>query len=135
MKRTPFKKKPYVWKPKPKKKPKGIFDHIKKENKVQEWSRILKELKERFVYAQILSCELRLEGCTLATNFGWTWGFAHSKKRDKISAIPEIREVEIRQVVYACGNCHDIIEDLKEEDSPNMYDVVCNTIEKRDKQP
>lgn len=142
MKRSPLKRTPFKRKPKSKKESKGLFDHLKQESKTEEWKRILNELKERFVKVGILSCELRLKGCTLASNFGWTWSFAHSLKRDKIASrkyFPEQREKEIREVVYACGNCHNIIEHLPktEEESPEeqMYRIVLATINKRKIQP
>lgn len=143
MKKSGFKRKntfpetpSYKWKirvrTKPKKEGKGLFDHLKTFSKVEEWHNIRIELKEKFLKAGIISCELSLEGCTKAYNFGWTWGFAHSLKRNKISKIPEIRYLEIREVVYSCGNCHNIIEKIGNKErfdgKLKMQDYVRNAI-------
>jgi hypothetical protein len=141
MKRGSFKRKPYKWKkretpretknlyPDLKKEKKNLFP--KKKSKTEEWNEIRKELKEKFALAGILSCELRYERCTLATNFGGTWSFAHSRKRRNISMEPEQRAKEMREVIYTCGNCHNIIETLPSDAVPNMYDIVIKTISER----
>ena len=142
MKRTPFKPKPYKWKVKPynwkrkpKKKGKELFAHLKKESKTEEWNRIRAEQKLLFLKAGIISCELKLEGCTRAYNFGWTWSFAHSLKRDKMSSELEIRYVQMREIVYACGRCHNIIEKIGNKErfdgKPKMKDYVRNAIANR----
>ncbi len=134
MKRTPLKRKSYPKKNYPWKRvsKKGLF--AQKESKQEEWARILKELKKRFVKAGIVSCELKLEGCTRAYMFGWSWCFAHSLKRDQISPVPELRFMQIREVVYACGNCHAIIEDWGNKHN-KMYDCVRGVIVARKVQP
>lgn len=154
MKRSPLKRKPVVLKRvklKSRTSPrtsKHLFDdHVseskglyqKKESKVDEWNRVKSELKEQFVKAGITSCELRWSRCTLARNFGFTWSFAHSLKRDKISADPEIRPVEIREVIYACGECHDQLEKIGNKErfdgKPKMMDIVRDVISRRVRQP
>jgi hypothetical protein len=138
MKKTPLTRKPFAWKPKHKKKGKGLFDHLKTESKDEEWNRIREELKVWFTENGILSCELKLEGCTKAENFGWTWSFAHSKKRGEIVAQkvdPIQREIEMKEVVYACGSCHNTVEKIgnkvRLDNKPTMRDFVVNAINKR----
>jgi len=126
-------RKPYVWKRKPKKTQKGLFDHLKQESKTEEWNRIREELKIWFIENGILSCELNLLGCTKASNFGWTWSFAHSRKRGDIvsrKTNPDLRDIQMREVVYACGNCHTCIEKLTNRNN-EMYNIVMETIRKR----
>lgn len=143
MKRTPLKRKS----DKPKES-KGLFDHIPKgdkdlfahlakESKDEEWDRVRNELKERFAKAGILSCELRYEVCIHSYNFGHKWSFAHSLKRDQIASAkynPELREIQIREVIYACQECHKIIEDLGNKHN-EMYDIVVAIIKQRKTQP
>ena len=143
MKRTPLKKKTVQ-----PKQSKGLFDHIPKESKNlfahldkeskdEEWERIREELKHRFANACILSCELRYEGCIHSYNFGHKWSFAHSLKRDQIAPLklnPELREIQMREVIYACQECHKIIEDLGNKHN-EMYNIVIGVINSRVKQP
>lgn len=146
MKRTPLKRKPYQLKRTPIKQKrstprqsKGLFDHLKKQTKTVEWTEIRAELKERFLRAGITSCELKLKNCTGAANFGFTWSFAHSLKRNQISSEPEQRAKEIRSVVYACGTCHYAIEQIGNKDrddgKPKMSDIVRSVISRRVTQP
>lgn len=137
-------KKPWIRKPWKKSLPKkkNTPSYQNKESKIEEWGRIRAELKERFVAVGILSCELKLEGCTRAANFGWSWSFAHSEKRDNIASRktnPELREIQIREVVYSCGNCHDFIERRgnkpREDALPLMRDYVLAAINSRKIQP
>lgn len=154
MKRTP-KRKNYRLKRSPIKrkrdKPrtsKGLFDNLKKEkkglftkkqSKINEWDEIREELKERFMRAGILTCELHLKNCTGAANFGWTWSFAHSLKRNQISKEPEQRAIDMREVVYACGACHYAIEaignKIRDDEQPTMADIVRKIIANRKVQP
>lgn len=143
MKRTPLKRKS----DKPKQS-KGLFDHIPKdgknlfahldkESKDEEWARVRNELKTRFTEAGILSCELRYENCIHSYNFGHKWSFAHSLKRDQIASSkynPELREKQIREVIYACQECHAVIEKLGNKRN-EMYNIVLDTISKRIRQP
>jgi hypothetical protein len=147
LKRTPFKQKPYPWKRVPftakkrdkPKETKGLFDHLKKQSKVEEWNEIREELKERFIRVGITSCELNLKNCTQAANFGFTWSFAHSLKRYDISTDPEQRAIDMREVVYACGTCHYAIESIGNKDRDDgqltMAEIVRFTIGKRKIQP
>lgn len=143
MKRTPFKRKDS----KPKES-KGLFDHIPKDNKNlfahlekeskdEEWDRIRSELKERFAKAGIISCELRYDCCIRSYNFGHKWSFAHSLKRDQIISAkfnPELREIQLREVIYACQECHMVIEKLGNREN-KMYNIVMDIISKRKVQP
>lgn len=143
MKRAPLRRKNS-----PKRETKGLFDDIPKENKnlfayldkeskEEEWDRIREELKTRFAKAGILSCELRYEVCIYSYNFGHKWSFAHSLKRDQIVSEkfnPELREKQIRQVIYACQNCHAEIEKLGNKNN-EMYNIVIEVINKRKVQP
>lgn len=118
---------------------KGLFDHLKKPSKTEEWETIREELKERFAKAGIVSCELRFLGCITSLNFGFGWTFAHSLKRAAISNEPEQRLKDIKEVVYACIKCHDYIEKIgnktKLDGSLTMADIVRFTISKRKIQP
>lgn len=118
LKRTPLKRKPFK---------------SKKSKKESEWSSIRAYLKERFAKAGIVSCELNLDGCIRAYNFGFTWGFAHSLKRDRITSEkedPEQRRKELEHVIYTCGVCHKKIEDLGNKDN-KMFDIVSDVINNR----
>jgi len=147
LKSTPFKQKAYQWKRVPftkkkhstPKETKGLFDHLKKQSKVDEWNEIREELKERFTRAGILSCELEMKNCTGADNFGFTWSFAHSLKRIEISKDELERAKEIREVVYACGTCHYAIEVVgnkdREDGQLTMAEIVRSVISRRKVQP
>lgn len=116
---------------------KNLFEHLAKESKEEEWDRIRSELKERFSRAGIISCELKYSGCIRSYNFGYKWSFAHSLKRDKIVSAkvdPILREKQLREVIYACQECHKVIEDLGNK-SDEMYNIVIAVINKRVKQP
>jgi len=125
---------------------KGLFDHLKtekkglfekKESKISESNRIREELKERFTAVGILSCELNLIGCMRSSNFGFGWTFAHSLKRDKMAPAhedPELRNQQMREVIYACVKCHDIIEKLGNKEN-KMYNIVREIIGARTLQP
>jgi hemerythrin-like domain-containing protein len=116
---------------------KNLFAHLEKESKDEEWDRIRSELKERFAKAGIISCELQYDCCIRSYNFGHKWSFAHSLKRDQIISAKfnaELREKQIREVIYACQPCHKIIED-KGNKFNEMYDIVLETINKRKIQP
>lgn len=143
MKRTPFRRKTSS-----PRESKGLFDHIpkedknlfahlEKESKEEEWDRIRSELKERFARVGIISCELKYDCCVRSYNFGHKWSFAHSLKRDQIISAkfnPKLREIQLREVIYACQECHAVIEKLGNKHN-EMYDIVVAVIQKRKKQP
>jgi len=145
LKRTGFKSKPVEWKSgrkplkwkadKPKE-TKGLFEHLKKESKVEEWRRIEKEITPFFVSNGIYDyCELRLSNCK--GNFQLC--FAHSKKRGDWAKDEPQRGIDARQVVRACSECHNEIEypevdrTAGENGKEIMYNIVVQTIEKRNK--
>ncbi|CAN5117018.1 hypothetical protein BH09PAT1_BH09PAT1_6540 [soil metagenome] len=116
---------------------KNLFAHLDKESKDEEWERIREELKHRFAKVGILSCELQYEGCIHSYNFGYKWSFAHSLKREQIAPAklnPELREIQMRDVIYACQDCHMIIEKLGNREN-KMYDIVTAIKNSRAKQP
>lgn len=116
---------------------KGLFDHLSKPSKDEEWAAVREELKDRFTRVGIVSCELKYSCCIKSSNFGFRWSFAHSLKRDQIIAEkynPELRAKQLREVIYACQECHKIIEN-KANKNNEMYDIVIETINKRPKQP
>ncbi len=131
LKRSPIKSKPYVWKKKPKKKGKGLFDHLKKESKIDEWVRIRAELFEKFNQLGITSCELNLKGCTK----NYYLGFAHSKKRKEIATEQPERDRELAEVALLCTSCHQQIEYLPSTDLETghgrMYRIITNIINNR----
>ncbi len=147
LKRKEWIRKPYVWKRKPKKEGKGLFDnlkkekknlfpHLKKESKDEEWRRIQNEITPFFIKHNIYNyCELRLHCCS--GTFGLA--FAHSKKRDDWAKEGLEREIDARHVVRACQDCHDFIEHPKVDKSKGengrdvMFNYVVECIERRDK--
>lgn len=114
---------------------KGLFKHLEKESKTDEWTRTRLELDEEFLRKGIPKyCELRLSGCTGGLNVA----YAHSKKRDEIALEGEERVRELKEVIRACSNCHHKIEYPKEElmlEGENthdcMYRIVTQIIESR----
>lgn len=133
MKRTPFKKKPYVWKQPVKQK---TFNLNKKESRDEEWARIKKDiLNPEFIAKGLYSvCEIQLEGCIGSII---SLQYAHSKKRDDIAREEPERTRELCEVVRACTICHDIIEHLEEKDGVSgkdqMYAIVLSIIDRRNR--
>jgi hypothetical protein len=109
---------------------KGLFE--KKQGKTDEWSVVREELKLVFARWGIDYCELRYEGCTGRLN----WSFAHSMKRYEWSTDPEQRYLDIREVIYACTNCHGVIERRGNKEMPDgrprMCDIVRAKIKERE---
>lgn len=68
-----------------------------------------KILKQKFEELDIKTCELGLPGCFI-NNF---LSFAHRHKRRFYGGSVE-RLSDIKEVLLACINCHDKIEDNKE---------------------
>lgn len=132
MKRTPFKRKPYQWK----RKPVGSSSDTKRESKVDEWSRIKKEILDPYFYKHNLydQCELKLSVCIGNVI---TLQYAHSKKRNDIAKQEPERTRELCEVVRACTSCHNYIEYLPERDGKSgkeqMYEIVVSTINKRNR--
>ena len=126
-----MKRKPYTWKPKPKKEGKGLFDHLKHESKVEEWNRIRAELTKQFNLIGITRCELKLEGCV--GTFGLA--FAHSLKRGKIPKDEPLRTEKLMEVARLCIYCHNVIEYLPEVDGKSghvrMEEIILNIIKNR----
>lgn len=79
-----------------------------------------KILKERFTEWGIFYCELRYEGC-----WGQGQGFAHSKKSRFL-----ITDQDFLEVALACNSCHNILEYSGHQ---NMYEVIVDTIKKRER--
>lgn len=136
MKRTPLRQKPYQWKKKPKKKGKGLFDHLKKENKDDEWSRIKRTILDPYFIKHNLRdiCEIQFSMCignVLPLHY------AHSKKRGDIALEEPERTRELCEVVRACSECHNYIEHLPEYNGltghEQMYNIVTSVISKRNK--
>ena len=136
MKRTPFKKKPYQWKRKPPKTKKGLFDHLKKESKNDEWTRIKRDILDPYFQKHNLYsvCELQLDRCIGAV---LPLQYAHSKKRGEIALEEPERTRELCEVIRACTNCHKDIEYLPEKDGVSgheqMYQIVTSVIKTREK--
>ena len=63
------------------------------------------KLKKMYEEAEIMTCELRLEGCT--NNFAL--GFAHRHKRRWYKSEPELLN-DMKQTILACQPCHEKIE-------------------------
>lgn len=114
---------------------KGLFDHLIRKAKTDEWIAIRGELEQTFFALGINYCELRLEGCM--GRFGLA--FAHSKKRNYIATEPKERAREMREVVKACSACHHFIEHpTREQLEPTgenaheyMYRIVTEAIKHR----
>lgn len=109
---------------------KGLFQ--KKQSKVEEWDEARERLRKRFALAGIDSCELSLVGCT-GKRF---WSFAHSLKRRHWSTEPEQRKKDLEEVIFACTNCHQRIENLGNkggEGRLTMAEVVRAVIARRRK--
>lgn len=111
--------------------------------RVQDWRDVRSELEEDFSFKGIERyCEIRFKNtCTGRVDVY----FAHSKKRlsitkpkyelhEKSSAEAvkawEDYEKDIREVIWACNSCHDIIEKYPEEE---MTRFVREKIESRQK--
>lgn len=142
MKRTAFKKKPYIWKRKPSTglsnipKNKTESDIPKKESKMEEWRRIKTEiLIPYFISIGLIStCEIKGDRCL---GSALAMQFAHSKKRDDIAKEEPERTRELCEVIRACTNCHYDIEHLPYKDGVSgkdqMYIIVINLIAFRNK--
>lgn len=88
-----------------------ILDKLKtkKKTKVQEWEYIKRNiLIPTFIERGVKVCELRLMGCL----GGAFTGFAHRHKRVSYYRQPEMLG-NLNQVVLACSNCHQKIENDK----------------------
>ena len=136
LKRTPFKKKPYTWKKKKPSEKKGLFDHLKKESRVEEWNRIKEEITPYFIkYGIYNTCELKLPQICSGSYIGLT--YAHSKKRNDIARDEPKRTEELKEVIRACVSCHDCIEYLPKlgdlSPSDRMYIIVKDCIDRRNK--
>lgn len=136
MKRTPLKRTPFKRKPPKPKTSKGLFDHLKKEKKVDEWTRVRTEILDPYFIANNLYdvCELTFSKCI---GNKLPLQYAHSKKRGDIAKEEPERTRELCEVVRACTVCHDHIEYLPEKDGKSgrehMYDIVVSTINKRNR--
>jgi hypothetical protein len=83
-----------------------------------EWISVRRELKRRFQWAGIITCEARLNHCW----FNEALGFAHCRKRRLL------RGDEIWHVALLCNPCHDEWETSGHE---TMYEKIHEIIEKR----
>lgn len=142
MKKTPFKKKSYTWKKKPytwkvrnDRTDKGLFDHLKKETKQEEWERIKKDILDPYFYKLGLFtvCELRIPNICIGSALSLQ--YAHSKKRDYIAVDEPERTRELCEVVRACTACHNEIEHLEDTEQETgheqMYRIVIDCIKRR----
>ncbi len=135
MKRSTLKRTPFLKKKSVKKETKGLFDYLKKETKDEEWRRIKEEITPFFVSTGLYNiCELKLSKCM--GNFKLS--FAHSKKReDWANTLPQ-RDIDAKEVVRACPNCHDEIEYPEVDKTKGelgreiMYNIVVQTIKRRE---
>lgn len=88
-----------------------------KSKSVDKWKTLRIELYDELASQGITSCELKYENCS-----GKLFpSLAHSKKRRHIKT-----DAEMREVIFACVNCHTIIEYSKD-----MYEIVTDTINRR----
>lgn len=99
---------------KPSKKP---MRHLGK--KGLTWATVRRDLKQRFEWAGITTCELRMKGCWF--HEGLT--FCHSKKRRKMV------NLDIWRVCLGCISCHQILDEkMSHEDMESTVEAI---IEKR----
>ena len=71
-------------------------------------------LKKYWQDNNITECEIKLENCL----GNWTLGNCHRHKRIFYKEHPEVKLYDINEVVRACQNCHDEVENdekLREE--------------------
>ncbi len=93
---------------------KGLFDHLKKEAKTDEWARVRKEITPYFVAHGIYNvCEAKLPVCI---GTALELQFAHSKKRVDWATDGRARQEDAREVIRACTACHEALEHLPEKD-------------------
>lgn len=138
MKRKALEKTQLHWNKNPnkRKETKGLFDHLKKESKGDEWFRIKQEELHPYFQANNLfdKCELGLPVCI---GSALPLQYAHSKKRGEIALEEPQRGIEMREVIRVCQNCHNHIETLEETDGVSghqqMYDIVVGVIARRNK--
>lgn len=83
------------------------------------WIKVRKELKKRFEWAGITTCELKMRGCW----FNDGLSFCHSKKRRKM------QDLDIWRVCLGCLHCHGILDEKMSHEE--MEQTVENIIEKR----
>jgi protein-tyrosine-phosphatase len=118
------------------KRTKGLFDHLKKESKDAEWSRIKRDILDPYFYsiALLSTCELGFDGCVGSY---LPLQYAHSKKREEIAKYEPERTRELCEVIRVCTACHDKIEHPKglkgKEAKEYMYRMVTQTIESRNR--
>lgn len=132
MKRSGFKRKNN----KEKKPSKNLFPHLARESKADEDRRIKTDYLDPYFHKHGLyyTCELALPMCIGSV---LPLQYAHSKKRGEIALKEPERTTEMCEVVRACTKCHYHIEHLPEKGGVSgreqMYQIVRNTIEKREK--
>ena len=90
--------------------------------RTQEWERIRRKLKPRFMDAGIMSCEFEFEGCWCEDGLG----FAHTDKRRFLKG------KELENVALACTPCHAILELLPRD---KMKIEIESVIRNRERQP
>lgn len=106
---------------------KGLFDHLKKESKTDEWARIRKEIIPFFVAHGIYNiCEVGLTGICIGTVLELQ--FAHSKKRVDWAVDGRARQEDAREVVRICTACHARLEHLPEQEGKTGRERMCEAI-------
>lgn len=91
--------------------------------KTREWERVRRQLKKRFMAANITRCEVKLPQCWHDDGLS----FAHGKKR-RFLTDNELSEL----VVLACPPCHTFLEGRTHD---AMLAIVEDIIKTRERQP
>lgn len=134
MKRTPIKRTAFKKTSSKTRTSKGLFDHLKKETKNEEWKRVKKDTLDPFFIKHGLyyKCELGLSMCIGSI---LELQYAHSKKREEIALEEPERTRELCEVIRVCATCHEYIEYLPEYEGKSgktqMYEIVIKAVSKR----
>lgn len=106
---------------------KGLFDHLKKPSKNDEWAKVRKQITPFFVARGIYNiCEAALEGICIGNALELQ--FAHSKKQVDRAADGRARQEDMREVIRCCTACHLHLETLPEENGKTGRERMCELI-------